>query len=75
MVKLDVSVLRYLSKDDWRVLMAVEMGMKNHDLVPTDLILKISKIHRGGTFKAISNLHKFKLIYHENKICKYQLHC
>lgn len=28
-MKLDVNVLRYLSKDDFRVLTAVEMGMKN----------------------------------------------
>ena len=41
---------------------------QNHDLVPTDLIVKIGRLHRGGTFKAISNLHKHKLIYHENKI-------
>ena len=41
---------------------------QNHDLVPTDLIVKISKLHRGGTFKAISNLHKHKLLFHEAKI-------
>ena len=28
-MKLDVNVLRYLSKDDWRVLTSVEMGEKN----------------------------------------------
>jgi hypothetical protein len=28
-MKLDVDVLRYLSKDEFRVLTAVEMGMKN----------------------------------------------
>ncbi len=28
-MKLDVNVLRYLSKDDFRVLVAVEMGQKN----------------------------------------------
>jgi RIO kinase 2 len=42
--------------------------LKNHDLVPTDLIVKIGKLHRGGTFKAINNIHKHKLVYHENKI-------
>ena len=30
--------------------------------------MKISKLHRGGTFKAISNIHKHKLVYHEAKI-------
>ena len=34
MVKFDVSLLRYLSKDDFRVLTAIEMGMRNHELVP-----------------------------------------
>lgn len=28
-MKLDVDALRYLSKDDFRVLTAVEMGMRN----------------------------------------------
>jgi RIO kinase 2 len=30
--------------------------------------VKISKLHRGGTYKAISNIHKHKLVYHEAKI-------
>jgi len=70
MVKLDAQVLRFLSKDDFRVLTAVELGMKNHDLVPTQLITSIAKLKFGGTPKALSNLHKNKLIYHENKKCK-----
>lgn len=37
-MKLDVNVLRYLSKDDWRVLTAVEMGQKNHEIVPVPLV-------------------------------------
>ena len=36
-MKLDVSVLKFLERDDFRVLTAVEMGMKNHDLVPTEV--------------------------------------
>ena len=32
-MKLDVNVLRYLSKDDFRVLTAVEMGMRNVSLL------------------------------------------
>ena len=40
MGKLNVSMLRYLSKEDFRVLTAVEMGMKNHEIVSsTDAIL------------------------------------
>jgi RIO kinase 2 len=37
-MKLDVTCMRYLSKDDYRVLTAVEMGMRNHELVPVSLI-------------------------------------
>jgi hypothetical protein len=37
-MKLDVQYMRYLTRDDFRVLTAVEMGMKNHDLVPAELI-------------------------------------
>ncbi|KAL9437387.1 hypothetical protein AB3S75_023279 [Citrus x aurantiifolia] len=33
-MKLDVDVLRYLSKGDFKVLTAVETGMRNHEIVP-----------------------------------------
>lgn len=69
-MKLDVTYLKYLDRDDFRVLTAVEMGMKNHELVPTKLISKIASLHRGGAFRCIKRLHKFKLVYHESKICK-----
>lgn len=81
MVKLSVEVLKYLTKDDFRVLVAVEMGMKNHDLVPTVLINSLSNLKfgtgttiailmpSGGTYKSLTTLHKNKLIYHESKPC------
>lgn len=34
-MKLDVNALRYLTKDEFRVLTAVEMGMKNVSHVET----------------------------------------
>lgn len=37
-MKLDVGVLRYLGRDEFRVLVAIEMGMKNHDLVPRTIL-------------------------------------
>ena len=37
-MKFDVNVFRYIEKDAWRVLVSVEMGMKNHELVPKALI-------------------------------------
>ncbi|KAL6987335.1 Serine kinase [Sarracenia purpurea var. burkii] len=43
-MKLDVDVLRYLSKDDFRVLTAVEMGMRNHEIVPSELIDRIASL-------------------------------
>jgi RIO-like serine/threonine protein kinase len=32
-MKLDVTCMRYLSKDDYRVMTALEAGMRNHELV------------------------------------------
>ena len=66
MVKLDAKVLRYMTRDEFRVLTAVEMGMKNHDLVPTTLIARICGLKNA--YRLIANLHKNKLIYHESKV-------
>ena len=53
MGRMDVSALRYLSKDELRTLQAVEQGMKNHDLVPVELISSIANLKHGGAFKAL----------------------
>ncbi|GAB4825665.1 hypothetical protein Ancab_008539 [Ancistrocladus abbreviatus] len=65
-MKLDVNVLRYLSKDDFRVLTAVEMGMRNHEIVPSELIDRIASLRHGGTFKVLKNLLKHKLLHHDS---------
>ncbi|XVF23106.1 hypothetical protein REPUB_Repub13aG0009100 [Reevesia pubescens] len=65
-MKLDVDVLRYLSKDDFRVLTAVEMGMRNHEIVPSDLIDRIAFLKHGGTYKVLKNLLKHKLLHHDS---------
>jgi RIO kinase 2 len=57
--------MRYLTKDDFRVLTAVEMGMKNHELVPVDVITAIAKLRHGGSHKILSTLLRYKLIAHE----------
>ena len=44
MGKLDVGMLRYLDRDSFRVLTAIEMGMKNHELVPKRLVIAIATI-------------------------------
>ncbi|CAM9455617.1 unnamed protein product [Choristocarpus tenellus] len=68
MVKLDVTCMRHLSKHDYRVLTAVEMGMKNHDLVPVELITSIAKLRHGGTHRILSTLLTFKLIAHDRSV-------
>lgn len=64
-MKLDVTCMRYLSKDEYRVLTAIEMGMRNHDLVPVELITTIAKLRHGGSAKIMSNLLRYKLVAHE----------
>jgi len=65
-MKLDPSVFRYLDRDAFRVLIAVEMGMKNHQWVSAQLIESIAGLKRGNTFKVLSLLLKHKLISHQS---------
>jgi RIO kinase 2 len=65
-MKLDVTCMRYLSKDNYRVLQAVEMGMRNHELVPVSLITNIARLRSGGTYKILSTLLRYKLVAHAN---------
>ncbi|KAI0387849.1 RIO1-domain-containing protein [Hypomontagnella monticulosa] len=63
-MKLDTKAMRHLTVEDWRVLTAVEIGSKNHEIIPTPLIESISKL-RGGSnrvHKSISALAKVGLI-------------
>eukprot|EP00172_Hildenbrandia_rubra_P003370 Plantae.Rhodophyta-Hildenbrandia_rubra.ctg5314.p1 GENE.Plantae.Rhodophyta-Hildenbrandia_rubra.ctg5314~~Plantae.Rhodophyta-Hildenbrandia_rubra.ctg5314.p1 ORF type:complete len:415 (+),score=53.63 Plantae.Rhodophyta-Hildenbrandia_rubra.ctg5314:463-1707(+) len=66
-MKLDPSALRYLSDDEFRVLTGVEMGMKNHDLVPVPLITVISGLRHGGAIKCLREVHRHKLVHRESK--------
>ncbi|KXX77926.1 Serine/threonine-protein kinase rio2 [Madurella mycetomatis] len=63
-MKLDTRAMRHLTAEDWRVLTAVEMGSKNHEIVPTPLIEKIARLKGGasGVHKSISALAKTGLI-------------
>ena len=67
-MRFDLSALKYLGKDDFRVLTAIEMGMRNHEIVPVDLIQSISKIRTTNIRQIIANLLKHKLIKHTNII-------
>ncbi|KAG5943174.1 hypothetical protein E4U59_000568 [Claviceps monticola] len=63
-MKLDTRAMRHLAAEDWKVLLAVEMGSRNHELVPTVLIEKLSRLRGGasGVHKSISALAKVGLI-------------
>lgn len=50
----------------------VEMGMKNHELVPGQLVASISNVKYGGVHKILRELCKHKLLtYERGKHCKF----
>lgn len=71
-MKLDATDLRYVTSDEFRVLTAVgwiifllepdynsakvEMGSKNHEVVPTPLIVQLSGLRSGGINKLLGSL-------------------
>ncbi|KAM0448936.1 hypothetical protein ACHAO4_008163 [Trichoderma viride] len=63
-MKLDTRAMRHLASEDWRVLTAVENGSRNHEIVPTPLIEKLSRLRGGasGVHRSISTLAKVGLI-------------
>ncbi|KAL5495171.1 RIO2 [Sanghuangporus weigelae] len=61
-MKLDATDLRYVTSDEFRVLTAVEMGSKNHEVVPTILIAKIAGLRGGGVNKMLGSLAKRNLV-------------
>ncbi|KAI1918767.1 Serine/threonine-protein kinase rio2 [Ophidiomyces ophidiicola] len=62
-MKLDAKAMRYLTNEDFRVLAGVEVGSRNHEVVPTPLIIQLSGLRGGsGAHKCISNLAKINLI-------------
>jgi len=50
----------------------IEMGMKNHELVPALLAASIANLHHGGVHKILKDLCKHRLLsYERGKHCKY----
>ncbi|KAF8567514.1 hypothetical protein P879_07538 [Paragonimus westermani] len=45
-IRLDA--FRYVTNEAWRALIAIEMGLKNHEVVPVELAQKISRCKRNG---------------------------
>ncbi|XP_056631632.1 serine/threonine-protein kinase RIO2 [Diorhabda sublineata] len=65
MGKLNVSIMRYLTPEDFRVLTAIEMGMKNHELVPAAMAASIANLQHGGVNKILRELCKHRLLSYE----------
>lgn len=62
-MKLDTSHMRYLTADDFRVLQAMELGSRNHELVPTQMIHSIGALKSpSATNRALGDLAKLKLV-------------
>ncbi|KAJ2913387.1 hypothetical protein MD484_g7029, partial [Candolleomyces efflorescens] len=61
-MKLDATDLRYVTSEEFRVLTAVEMGSKNHEIVPLTLITQISGLRNGGVNKLVGSLAKRNLV-------------
>jgi RIO kinase 2 len=69
-MKLDPTVMRTMSPQDFRVMEAVEEGMRKHALVPSALIASISALRHGGTSKILGSLLRDKLLSHDQS-CGY----
>lgn len=55
--------MRYLTADDFRVLQAIELGSRNHELVPTQMIHSIGGLKSpSATNRALGDLAKLKLV-------------
>lgn len=65
MGKLNVTIMRYLTPEDFRVLTAVEMGMKNHELVPGPMVASVANLQHGGVHKLLRELCKHRLLTYE----------
>ena len=68
-MKLDATDVRYLSPEEFRVLTAVEMGSKNHEVVPSPLIAQISALRHAGINKLLGNLLKRRLVARVSNAC------
>lgn len=55
----------------WSLALQVEMGMKNHEIVPCSLIASIASLKHGGCNKVLRELVKHKLVAWERTKSKY----
>lgn len=66
-MKLDPELIKYFTNDHFRVLTAIEQGMKNHEFVSVPLIESLANLKRSNTFKVINHLLKHKCVFHTGK--------
>lgn len=64
-MKLDATQLRYMSKDEFRLLQTVEMGSRNHEIVPISLICRMNKLRPQTATRQLQALAKIKLVSFE----------
>jgi RIO kinase 2 len=64
-MKLDATQLRYMSKDEFRLLQTVEMGSRNHEIVPISLICRMTKLRPQTATRQLQALAKIKLVSFE----------
>ncbi|AFZ81687.1 RIO1 family domain-containing protein [Theileria equi strain WA] len=67
-MKLDPSHFCYTTNTEFRVLTAIEMGMRNHEYMPMKLISATANLRSCGMNNVISSLLKSKLIVHSGKV-------
>ncbi|KAK4538176.1 hypothetical protein CDCA_CDCA16G4201 [Cyanidium caldarium] len=63
-MKFDATHLRHLEDEHFRVLTAVELGMRNHEQVPTELLIALSGVRHAR--KCAAALLKLKLVHHDS---------
>jgi RIO kinase 2 len=68
-MKLDVGLIRYLTGNDFRVLVGIELGMRNHELVPADLMVTLSGLPASAAMRSLTTVHKHKLVCHSKLKC------
>ncbi|KAK2196313.1 bifunctional RIO kinase/Winged helix-like DNA-binding domain superfamily/Winged helix DNA-binding domain superfamily/RIO2 kinase winged helix domain [Babesia duncani] len=66
-MKLDPQHFCYMSKTDFRVLTAIEVGMRNHEFMPLQLIATTANVRSCGLSNILASLLKAKLIVHSGK--------
>ena len=65
-----LSTLLFLIIFITKFLLKIEMGMKNHEIVPLSLVASIASLRNGGCNKIIKELIRLRLVCFEHIKCK-----